>query len=284
MTRKNVPAIVIKINALLDTMSKSERKVCEYIISHSEDVIHLSVSELAAASHVSDATVIRACQKIGSGSYQELKISLAQDIVTPLQAVNEAVHEADPPSVILEKVFQSSLNTILLTYNLIDVSDIELAAEKIMNARHIAICGLGNSHTVAMDMQHKYMRLGLPAIAYADSHLQLIGVSFAAPGDVVCCISYSGSSKEIVKAAKIAKSNGAYVISLTSLGNSPLSKIADLALFTTSNETRYKTAALSSRIAQLAIVDAIYTFIALKKPDAIDGFFKVEANLSETKY
>ena len=44
-------------------------------------VIYLSVSELAAKSGVSDATVVRTSQKIGSRSYQDLKISLAQDIV-----------------------------------------------------------------------------------------------------------------------------------------------------------------------------------------------------------
>lgn len=135
-----------------------------------------------------------------------------------------------------------------------------------------------------MDMQHKFMRLGLNATAYEDSHLQFIGVSFLTPQDVCCCISHSGSSKDIVRSAKIAKENGAFVISLTSVGRSPLSEIADLPLFTISRETQYKTAALSSRIAQLSIVDAIYTFIALKNPNTIEGFFKVEKNLSDTKY
>ena len=77
------PAMVIRISSLLPTMTKAERAVSEYIIEHPQDVIHLSVSELATVSGVSDATVIRACQKIGVSSYQNLKISLAQDIVTP---------------------------------------------------------------------------------------------------------------------------------------------------------------------------------------------------------
>lgn len=278
------PAMVIRISSLLPTMTKAERAVSEYIIEHPRDVIHLSVSELATVSGVSDATVIRACQKIGVSSYQNLKISLAQDIVTPLQAVNEAITDSDSPETILEKIFQSTMSTIQLTFSSLRAEDIDLAADKIFAARHIAICGLGNSHTTAMDMQHKFMRLGLNATAYEDSHLQFIGVSFLTPQDVCCCISHSGSSKDIVRSAKIAKENGAFVISLTSVGRSPLSEIADLPLFTISRETQYKTAALSSRIAQLSIVDAIYTFIALKNPNTIEGFFKVEKNLSDTKY
>lgn len=279
-----VPGMIMKIRALMSSMSRSEKIVCDYIIAHPEDVIHLSVSELAAASGVSDATVIRASQKIGSSSYQDLKISLAQDIVTPLQAINEDIKDADSPDTVLEKVFQSNLQAINLTYSALSPGMIEQAAEKLLHARRIHICGLGNSHTVAMDMQHKLMRLGLNASAYADSHLQIIGISSSTDEDVLCAISHSGSSKDIVRAAEIAHSNGTFVISLTALGRSPLSDIADLSLHTAASETQYRAVALSSRVAQLTIVDAIYTFIALKKEDAIEGFYKVEANLSDTKY
>lgn len=284
INKSSVPGMVMKIKAIMNTMSKSEQLVCEYIISHPEEVIHLSVAELANASGVSDATVIRTSQKIGNDSYQDLKLSLAQDIVTPLQAVNEAVSEADPANIILEKVFQSTLHTLDFTYNILNVNDIDMAAEKLMKARRICICGLGNSHAIAADMQHKLIRLGLDATAYADSHLQIIGVSSTTPEDVVFAISHSGSSKDIVRVAEIAKENGTFVISITCLGNSPLSDISDIALHTASNETQYRAVALSSRIAQMAIVDAIYTFIALRKPDATEGFYKLERHLSSTKY
>jgi RpiR family carbohydrate utilization transcriptional regulator len=281
---EKIPGMIMKIQALKGGMSKAEQQVCDYIVAHPEEVIYLSVSELASASGVSDATVIRASQKIGSSSYQELKISLAQDIVTPLQAVNEEISEADPPKTVLEKVFQSALHTLNFTYNMLKADEIVLAAEKLMGARRIAICGLGNSSAIAADTQHKLMRLGLSASAYSDSHLQIIGASSMSKGDVLFAISHSGSSKDIVRVAEIAKENGAYVISLTSLGINPLSDIADLALYTASNETHYRAVALSSRIAQMAIVDAIYTFIALKKPDAVEGFYKLEKNLGDTKY
>ena len=217
---EKIPGMIMKIQALKGGMSKAEQQVCDYIVAHPEEVIYLSVSELASASGVSDATVIRA----------------------------------------------------------------SLAAEKLMGARRIAICGLGNSSAIAADTQHKLMRLGLSASAYSDSHLQIIGASSMSKGDVLFTISHSGSSKDIVRVAEIAKENGAYVISLTSLGINPLSDIADLALYTASNETHYRAVALSSRIAQMAIVDAIYTFIALKKPDAVEGFYKLEKNLGDTKY
>ena len=277
-------AMLLKIEAKKPSLSKSERRVCDYIIQHPEEIIYLSVSELAERSGVSDATVIRASQKLGSKSYQDLKISLAQDIVTPLQAVNEEIAPDDTPSAVVEKVFQGILHTLDSTYQILDIALLEKTAGLILSAGKICICGLGNSLAIAVDLQHKLMRLGLNATAFTDTHLQLISSSFLGEGDVLFCISHSGSSKDIVNTATLAKENHAWVISLTHLGASPLDEISDISLHTTSNETRYRQIALSSRLAQMAIIDALYTLIALKKEDSVDGFFKVDRALVYTKF
>ncbi len=278
------PDMLVKIQGIKDKMSKSELRVCDYIIQHPDEVIYLSVSELALKSGVSNATVIRTSQKIGSSSYQDLKISLAQDIVTPMQAVNEEITQTDPPEVITDKVFRGVFNTLNLTYKIQDSTKLDKAADILLAAGKICICGLGNSHAIAADIQHKLMRLGLNATAYADNHLQVISSSFLTPGDVLFAVSHSGSSRDVVHAAEIALSNGAKVISLTNVGRSPLADISDVALHTASNETKYRNVALSSRLAQMALVDVIYTMIALKKPDTLDGFFRIEKGLVSTKY
>lgn len=178
MDKKQTPAMLLKIKSMRENLSKAELLVCDYIIEHPEEVIYLSVSELAAKSGVSDATVIRASQKIGSSSYQDLKISLAQDIVTPLQSVNEEIEAGDPTNVVVEKVFQGILHTLNYTYRLQDGGMLERAADMLLGANRICICGLGNSHAIAEDIQHKLMRLGLNATAYSDNHLQVICSSF----------------------------------------------------------------------------------------------------------
>lgn len=284
MDSRKTPAMILKIKSMRANLSKSEQLVCDYIIDHPDEVIYLSVSELAAKSGVSDATVIRASQKIGSSSYQDLKITLAQDLVTPLQSVNEEIEFGDSSAVISEKVFQGILHTLNYTYRLQDAALLDSAADMLAGARRICICGLGNSHAIAEDIQHKLMRLGLNATAYSDNHLQVICSSFLTKGDVLFAVSHSGSSRDVVHAAEIALEGGATVISLTNIGSSPLADISTIALHTASNETRYRRVALSSRIAQMAIVDVLYTMIALKRPDTPDGFMKIEKELADTKY
>lgn len=276
--------MLMKIEAMRKGLSKSELLVCDYILAHPDEVIHLSVSELAGKSGVSDATVIRASQKIGSSSYQDLKISLAKDIVTPLQGVNEEISPDDPAGKISEKVFQGILHTLDYTYRIQDPGLLEKAADILLHANRICICGLGNSHAIAADIQHKFMRLRLNATAYADNHLQVICANSLTENDVLFAVSHSGSSRDIVHAAEVALRNKAAVISLTNVGRSPLADISTVALHTASNETKYRRVALASRIAQMAIVDVLYTMIALKKPGVTEGFHNIEKDLAHTKY
>lgn len=281
----STPALIMKMKELLPDLSKSEKRVVGYIIEHPEEVIHLSVSGLAEKSGVSDATVVRACRRIGMTGYQDLKVTLAQDIVSPLQSIHEEITDSDSHATILDKVFQSTIHTLQFTHDTIKVDNITRASELICNSKHVAIIGLGNSNSVAIDAMHKLMRLGINAHAYTDSHMQMIRASYLGEGDLVLAISHSGSSKDVVDAAFEAKRNGAKIISLTNIGKTPLGEIADVQLMTASKESMYRIVAIASRVAQMAIIDTIYTIIAMKrKNSSVETFRNIEKALEIKKY
>ena len=277
-------ALIVKIKAMMGHMSKAERRVADYIVQNPDEVIHLTVSELADLTSVSNATVIRTCQRIGSGNYQDLKITLAQEIVTPMQSINEELSFEDDPATILDKVFNTERQALDYTRNNIDMKELLRAVDVLQNAGTIHVLGMGNSRAIAQDLEHKLLRLGLNAVMRGDGHMDIISASFLKPCDVMFAISYSGSTMDVINAAKVAKQNGATVISLTNMGRSPLYDVADIHLSTSASESKYRIVALSSRIAQMAIVDTIYTLIALRKPDAVSGFHKLEKALGTTKY
>ena len=281
---ERVPALLQKMRALEDSLSPTERRVVEYIMQNPQQVIYLSVADLAEQSRVSDAAVIRTCRKLGVSGYQELKVTLAQDLVAPLQRIHQEVQAGDTAAAVLDKVFGEVQYTLQYTHDTLRAAELEKAAAAIQTARRIAIFGLGNSHAVALDLQHKLMRLGLPAVAYTDNHMQAIGAAYLGKGDVVFAISHSGSSRDIVDSVRLARGAGALVISLTNMGRSPLSRESDITLHTASQETKYRIVALSSRIAQMAIIDTLYTIIALQKQDALEGFHRVETALEQKKY
>lgn len=275
-------ALIFKIRNLIPELSKSEALVAEYISGKPDEVINLSVSALADCCGVSEPTVIRACRNIGFSGYQALKIALIQSLNAPVQCAGEEVTAADSLQSAIGKVFAAAVDAVNLTRDNINLSDMENAADALLKARRIFIFGVGGSAAVASDVEHKFSRLGLDAVAYSDMNLQAIVSAFAKEEDVVFAISHSGSSKAVVDNTKIAKSNGATVISLSSMGKSPLTELADISLFTSANETRYRIVAISSRIAELTIIDTLYSYMSFRTGN--EENLKIEKVIEDQMY
>ena len=261
---KEDSAPVLKIRSILPQLSKSEAAVAEYICANADAVINLSVSALADCCGVSEPTVIRACRNLGFTGYQALKIALIQSLNAPVQRAEGEVNAEDGMRAVMQKVFAAAADAVTLTRENLSLDDMKRAAKALLGARRILIFGVGGSAAVASDVEHKFSRLGLDAVAYSDLNLQAIVAAYAKSEDVVFAISHSGSSKAVVDNTAIAKSNGATVISLSSHGKSPLTEIADISLYTSADETRYRIVAISSRIAELTIIDTLYSYISFR--------------------
>jgi len=282
MEQTSVPAIILKMQNMMGAFTKSEQRIIHFIIQNPQEVIYSSVAELAERSKVSDPTVIRACKKLGLKGYQDLKITLAKDLVNPLQTINEDISPEDDCKAVTDKVFQSTVRTLQFTHDTLNIAQVDAAVKAILSAENIVIAGMGNSRAIASDLEHKLMRLGKHAQAFSDPHMATMAISFLKKNDLLFCISHSGSSREIVDLARQAADQEITIICLTNIGVSPLSKISDIALHTASNETHYRIIGLNSRIAQLAIIDTLYTLLALQ----IDGSrsLKVEQAMQTHKY
>ena len=282
MEQTKVPALVLKMQVLKNNMTTAEQRVVDTIIEHPQDVIYASVAELAERSKVSDPTVIRTCKKLGFNGYQDLKITLAKELVNPLQAINENISPEDDSRTVAAKTFQSIIQTLKLTHDTLNIPDIEKAVASIVGARKVEIIGVGNSHGIALDLQHKLLRLGIDAIAFSDPHMAAVCLAYMTEEDLLFCISHSGSSREIVDLAQQGKNKGVQIISLSNIGVSPLSKLSDTSLHTVSNETHYRIIGLDSRIAQLAVIDTIYNLISMQKTD--EDMLQVENAMKGRKY
>lgn len=281
-------SLVTQIKAHSSSLTKAEQRVAAYIIENPESVIFQSVSDLADCSKTSDATVMRTCKRLGFSSYQEFKVLLAQAIASSDQVINGTitVEENAPAASITDSVFECTIQTLRLTQSALDISAIEAAVELLCLAETIFILGLGGSHAIALDLQHKLLRLGMHAVYQPDVHLQRITiVNQVTEKDVVFAISHSGSSRDIVDNTAMAKELNAKIISLTNFGKSPLSALSDVHLCTLSDETKHSLTSVTSRIAQLAVIDILHTLIASRDKDrSIEKISNVNRGMATLKY
>lgn len=244
-------------------LRKSEVKVAEYIPEHAEKIIHFSLNELADSVGVSEPTVIRFCRALGFSGWQEFKIHLAQAIIPQVQNIHESISEGDRSPELVGKVCRASMTAIEETLQTVDYRAIEKAVETLSVSSKIIFHGYGGSAVVAMDAYQKFFRNGIPCEWFSDPHMAIMSASMMERGQTLLAISHSGASRDVMETMEEAKAAGANVIALVSYGKSPASKIADITIKVAASEVNYRFEPMSSRIAQLCIIDVLAVSVGL---------------------
>ena len=268
----------------MESMGPAEKRIAEYLLQHSGEIINISVAELAAKCDCGVATVVRFSQRLGFEGYGDLKLRIAAEINSSSD-ISSQIEKGDSCFVIFKKRIFDIAESLYSTESVLDEESMNKASEVISQTDRIVIFGLGNSAAIAQDAAHKFLRLGLSAQACCDNHMQAIISSHLKRGNVAIGISHSGASKDIVEALRLAKACGATTIGITNFNTSPIVEASDICLFTKADETKHSILAMSSRIAQLAIFDSIYTHIVLNyDKDAKKAVYNTEFSLQDKKY
>ena len=268
----------------LNQLKSAEKRVAESVLREPHQVIRYTIAELADKADTSEPTVVRFCRKMGLQGYMDLRLSLARDLPSA-QYIHEAVAEQDSPVQVMEKIFTCNQEALGNTLNKIDINVFDQAVNILTHARRIEFYGSGGSGLVAKDAHHKFFRLGVPCIAYEDPHMQVMSAALLASDCVVIAISATGSSKDIIDSIQVAKKSGAQTIGITGREKSPLGRICDYHLSVYSKETAIWLAPMSTRIAQLALLDVLFVSIAMKKFNgARENLGKVKETLIDKRY
>lgn len=263
---ENQGQYLLKIRSLYNSFTKKEKKIADYVLNNS-NVIYMSITELAEACDVGETTIIRFCRKLGTKGYQEFKLVLAREMVSPEEDVHQNIGPLDDLESIIKKTTQANINAIDDTAKVISSNELDKAINAILNADKVDIYGVGASAFTAGDAKYKLMRIGINAEAIGDPHIQCMSTVNLTPKSVAMGISFSGSTKDTVDSLTLAKETGAFTIAITNYEKSPITKVADAVLLTSAKETPLRSGALTSKIAQLHIIDILYTCIAIKKKE-----------------
>lgn len=261
------PGCIARIQSTRDSLTRGQRRVADAILRDPHAVILASGNELAARASTSEAAVSRFVRVLGYGSYAEFKLSLSRDLIGTTEAIQEDVEAGDDVPVIAEKVAAANTRAIEDTMRGLDMEALQAAADVLSTATRVAFFGFGVSATVARDARHHFLRTSKDAVAIDDPHEQVMWATSARPGDAVVLFSHTGTSRDLCDIAEIVRPEGATVISVTNHGTSPLTERADISLYTSSRETRYREESVSSRIAAMTIVDMLYVVIAMQSPE-----------------
>ncbi|MRG60000.1 SIS domain-containing protein [Agromyces sp. CFH 90414] len=255
--------VFVALRQRLPSLSKAERRIAEAIIEHPSLVVTSTITQLAEACDTSPASVARMCRAAGFAGYKEFRIAVAaansrEAAQRELFRVDDAeISPADSALDVVTKVAYQEARAIEETARGIDLVALDAVVDAIRSAPRIDIFGAGSSGLTAQDLQLKLHRIGIPGFCWSDAHLALTSVAITTPGSVAIGISHSGQTLETDQLLALARDRGAVTVAITNHPDSPVGRIADHVLTTSARESGIRTGAMSSRLAQMAIVDFI---------------------------
>lgn len=266
-------SIELRIQSSYDSLSKAEKKVADYFLDNIEDVFNKPIAQLAQEAGVSKVAWVRFCKDIGYDGLKDLKKALFAQMRekpddTAADPFSDVRDIADTKSLI-EGIKYNSIRALQDTAEMLDPDSLEKAARAILNARSVRIFGVGASGMVGNDLHSKLMRINKNSYFGADHHTQLTYAASMTSQDVAVLISMSGTTSEVLELLSLIKRCNTPSIALTKYSKTPLALNADTVLYISTQEITMRSGAMSSRLAQLMVIDALFTAVAHMDYDTV---------------
>ena len=269
----------LKIKEMLSSLPLKEQQIAMFILDFPQEVINMSIDELASACGTSISSVVWLCKSAGYSGYKELCRMLSTDLaMNQLETVAyNDVRPGDSVEAIYRSVCMSEIKAVESTMAVLNLPDLERAVDLIADAKRVDFYGIGTSGLVALDARNKFLRINKTSLPTSDPHDQILTATTLKPGDIAVMISYTGDTRDILETADIIRQTGATIISITRYSKNMLAQRSDVQLYASSSETLIRSGAMGSRIALLTIIDVLYTCVASRDYD------KVKKQLDKTR-
>lgn len=267
---------ISRIKSRYDSLCDSEKKVAEYFLNNQFTNFSYSVHELAKIIGTSPATIVKYCKSLGFTGYSEFKYFLQKGILSPMGGAVK-IGSDDSAAEINQKVTEYAKSVISNTALILDCNDLEKAITVIASAKKLVIFGEGSSGGIAMTSAITFSNLGLPCDFMQDPFAQIIYATNMRSTDVAIGISNGGKVKNTVDALCVAKQQKATTICITGSIDSPITKCADLVLYTASKDSASVHDLPIINMSQLVLISVIQTGILIR------NFEKLEENINKIR-
>src|SRR6266542_3615817 len=261
--RAAADGVLTRLRSRLPEFTGALQRVAELVLGDPASAARSTIVELAERSGTSPATVTRFCRALGFEGYADLRLSIASETgrasVTGgwTMDIGREIQPTDPLERVLGQIMAADTRAMQDTAALLDLREVERAAEAIAGASRVDIYGASGSALVGGEMQFCLHRIGVAAWAWADVH--------------------NGQTRETIEMIAEAGSHGATTVALTSFPRSQLADVAEIVLLTATQATTFRPDALSARHPQLVVLDLLYIAVAQRTHERAHAAFAVTA-------
>ncbi len=245
--------------------TKSDEKILEFMESHTDEFLFMSIGEVAKRLEVSEATISRAARHLGYRDFKEMKNEIIGQKTGKGAAGKIAGTLLKTQGFDIGKWFAMQQECLSSTLENFDQKEFSRAVSQIQSARNIYIHGKNASASSAQLLYFRLRRLGYKVFMVPSGGSEVIeGIVHAGEGDLVIIFSYSKVSVEGKMILEYAKIAGYTTMAFTSRLYAPQEQRADINLYVYRGEKEE----FHSMTAPAAMIDAL--ILALSEKDQGD--------------
>lgn len=255
-------SVLIRMNQYRSQASSAEQGILDFVLKYTEEAAQCSIHRLADLAYTSPSTIVRLSRKLGFEGYRDLQKSLLFELAIRKQNQadrEERIGKDTSLRDIIDKITFRNITSLEDSRMLVEEEVVRKSVDLICNCDTVLLFGIGASFLVAQDAYLKLLRVDKRCALSEDIHSQYVHARNARPNDAAIIISYSGCTEEMLRCARDLRKQGTPIIAVTRFDASPLAQLADCILYVVAMEEAFRSGAMSSRIAQLNMIDILYT-------------------------
>lgn len=242
--------------------TKSDEKILEFMETHTDEFLFMSIGEVAKRLKISEATISRAARHLGYRDFKEMKNEIIVQKTGKGAAGKIAGTLQKTQGFDMGKWFAMQQECLSNTLENFDQQEFSAAVSQIQNARNIYIHGKNASASSAQLLFFRLRRLGYKVFPVPSGGSEVIeGIVHAGEGDLVIIFSYSKVSAEGKMILEYARTAGYRTLAFTSRLYAPQEQRADINLYVYRGEKEE----FHSMTAPAAMIDAL--ILALSEKD-----------------
>jgi DNA-binding MurR/RpiR family transcriptional regulator len=265
------------IKSKYDDLGNQEKKIASYLVGNQDIIVSTSVEDIAKATGVSQATVVRFCKRLGFSGMKEFKI-FYQAGKLPAGNLKEPATWDDSDETIFNKVFTQAITTLEISFQTTPYQTLANIADCLWKATNIDVFGVGGSAIVASYFHNEFIRLGKRVNAYTDTYMIGQMSQDFQPTDVMIVVSRSGENSPLLKFAEKAMAAGTPIVAITNSAHSSLAHLATHTIITSEVQFFCDDPNSFSRFAQMSMVTTLYLMLAkrlgMETPEFKDNYFE----------
>lgn len=214
-----------KIKLASQNFTKTDDMIYEFITTHTYDVVHCNILEIAKAAKVSKSALLRFTQKIGYSGFSEFKYEFSRYVHSG--TAHEMKKESPDRLHEIVSVYQQTIGFLI---NTLDDDKLNQIVEAMISARRIKIFGVNRTGFAAQQLRHRFHKIDFDGEAVTD---YILIPEISAQGhsdDIHMYFSTTGNTIYMIDGIRNSREKGIRTILISMSDKSKMTPYADIVI------------------------------------------------------